>query len=834
MKMKTKAADFDRLFPLMGVRDGAVISKRGEATLGWELTLPEAYSLPEDGYDSMIEAFTAAVRLLPPWTMIHRQDIFTYDEYNPEEKDSFLAEAYERHFSGRRFLRHRSYLFITMSVKGSALRNVGMNGLVSGKPGDARPTDEAMEMLFSKADEFISIATSSGLIKVRRLIDEDYCTPSGEGLIDMHLGMWSDDGIITDLPADGDHMEAGDRHMWAYVIGESDQLPTSISSIRKIEALSSAHSELDLGCSSPLGVLLDCNHIVNQYMLTAPQPEILSTLDARRRRMVSMSSRDAANRLNAEEIQVFIDEAHSESLTAIYSHMNILVWGREEERSRLRGKISAAMAGMGVTCVQDTYDAPVLWYASFPGAACELGAENLMLMELQSSLCMGIWESFSRGIRGGALKMCDRIRGVPLTLDLQQKALDAGLIENYNAFFLGASGTGKSFFTNYFVRSCYDAGETVFIIDVGDSYELLCQTINEETEGRDGIYYKWDNEHPVSFDAFSDFSNWTDTRGHLRQDNNSLNFLVSFIQMLWHPVEGWTSSTTPVLKQFILDFIRSREGIDEKPIFDDFYTFIEKTISPKILSGRYMSGDIPITQGYFDISKFCVALKEFSLTGAYDFLLNDRHPADIAGSRFTVFEVEKISSNDTDTFYPLVILCIMNAFDMKMRNTDGFKVMVIEEAWKAIMSESTAPYLTCLWKTARKYRTSAVVVTQQLSDMVSSPVVRDTIIANSSVKALLEHTGGMTSFEQISDMLSLDSLRRDLILSINRSNNPKYFPYREVFLSLGNKFCGVFAHEVSPEERLAYDSDKVRKAPLIELAARKGVIPAIKEKVAAK
>ena len=829
MKMKTKAADFDRLFPLMGVKDGTVISKRGEATVGWELSLPEAYSLSEDGYDSMIEAFTSAVRLLPPWTMVHRQDIFTYDEYEPERKDSFLGDSYEKHFGGRKYLNHRSFLYLTISVKGSALKNVGLNGLVAGKPGDGKPSDEAVEMLLSKADEFISIATSSGLIKARRLTDDDYCTVSGEGILDRQLGMWSDDGIMTDLPSEGDHMEAADRHLWAFVINESEQLPTSISSIRRIEALSTAHSELDLSGSSPLGVLLDCDHVVNQYILTAPQTEILSTLDARRRRMVSMSNRSAANRLNAEEIQVFIDEAHSESLTAVYSHTNVLVWGPKDERSKLRGRISAALAGMGVTCVQDTYDTPVLWYAAFPGAACEIGAENLMLMELQSSLCLGIWETFSKGIAGGSLKMCDRIRGVPLTLDLQQKALEAGLIDNYNAFFLGASGTGKSFFTNYFVRSCYDAGETVFIIDVGDSYELLCQTINEETEGRDGIYYKWDNEHPISFDAFSDYSNWMDERGHLRQDNNSLNFLVSFIQMLWHPAEGWTSATTPVLRQFILEFILSREGNDEKPIFDDFYVFMEKVVSPKILSGTYMSGDIPITQGYFDISKFCVALKEFSLQGAYDFLLNDRHPADIAGSRFTVFEVESITSKDMDTFYPLVILCIMNAFDMKMRSTDGFKVMVIEEAWKAIMSESTAPYLTCLWKTARKYRTSAVVVTQQLSDMVSSPIVRDTIIANSSVKALLEHTGGMSSFEQISDMLSLDSLRRNLILSINRNNSPKRPPYREVFISLGSRFCGVFAHEVSPEERLAYDSDKVRKVPLLSLASRKGVIPAIKE-----
>lgn len=832
MEMKHKARSIDELFPLMGMKDGVLISKRGEITIGWELDLPRAYSIAESEYDEMITSMSSAIKLLPAWTMVHRQDIYSEEEYQSSHKNGFLADAYERRFNGRKYLSHRSYLYLTMSVKTSAMKSVASCGLLGTHLLAKKSPVESIEMLESKASEFIAVLCGNGKISARRLTDEDYATDDNHGLIPDYLTLWSKDGIISDFPMNGESVEIGDRKVWAYTLSESDNFPTSVNSTRRVEQLSTSESELFLSFAAAIGPRLRCEHIVNQYILTAPQTEILSELNARRKRMESMSKRSAENRINAEEIMAFIDEAHSESLIGVYAHTNILVWGKDEEKLRLRGKVSAALAGMGVTCIQDTYDTPILWYSAIPGAGCEIGFENLMSAELMSILCMGIYETFDKGLQEGMLKMCDRTRNVPLTLDIQEKALDAGLIDNYNAFILGGSGTGKSFFTNYFVRSCYDAGETVFIIDVGDSYEGLCSVIHEESGGKDGHYYTWDEKKPISFDAFIGYRDWVDAAGKLRQDNNSLNFLLSFIETLWQPEGGWTTAMIPILRQMIRDFILSWASSEEKPIFDDFRCYVHDVIAPQIQGPTgYTCGDITVDEHRLDIKGFLLAMGEYALGGPFGFLLNDRNPRDLFGSRFTVFEVDKISNNDDKKFYPLCILCIMNAFDNKMRNSPGFKVMVIEEAWKAIANETMAPYLTGLWKTARKYQTSAVVVTQQISDVVSSSIVRDSIVANSSVRVLLEHTGGQSSFRQISDLLGLGKRQQSLVLSINKDRNPEYMLYREVFIALGDKMSGVYAHEVSPEEAIAYESNKEKKRHLLALAPKLGIIGAIKELV---
>lgn len=828
MVMNFKAQSFDDIFPIMGMKDGMLISRRGDVTVGWELELPEAYSLDEDGYDEMQASFASAVRLLPPWTMVHRQDIFAEGRYHAELKDSFLGQAYEDHFEGRTYLRHRSFIFLTTSVKSSALRSVSATGLLARSSATAKTVEEQVSSLVAKSSEFISVLCGNGVIGARMLTDDDYADEYNNGIIPDCLRLWSDDGIMSDFPMDGRSVDVGGRRIWAYTIGEASQLPGNVETTRRVEQLSTVGTELRLSLSAPIGPMLDCEHTVNQYILTAPQQDVLSALDATRRRAESMSKRSAENRVNAQEIQEFIESAHSESRTAVYTHLNIMVWGRPDEESDRRARISTALAGMGVTCVQDTYDMPVLWFASIPGAACELGKENLMLSELSSVLSLGIYETYSKGLESGILKFCDRSRHIPVTVDMQQAALDAGLISNYNAFIIGGSGTGKSFFTNYLVRSCYDAGETVFILDVGDSYEGLCSVIRDESGGGDGQYYKWDGAHPLSFDAFRDYDQWLDSGGRLSQDNASLDFLLSFMMTLWSPDGGWTSDTVPILRKIVTEFILSWKGRDERPVFDDLRNYMDGTVAPQIKSeAGYICNGRSVKESWFNIDRFLVAIGEYSLGGPYEFLLNDRSPRDLASSRFTVFEVDEISNAPDRTFYSLVILCIMHTFDSRMRRSGGFKVMVIEEAWKAIANETMAPYLSGLWKTSRKYQTSAMVVTQQISDVVSSAIVKDTIVANSSIRALLEHTGGQSSFRQISDLLGLSRRQECLAMSVGKGIDHRYGNYREVFVALGDTFSGVFSNEVSEEEAVGYESNKEKKQPLLALEEAMGIREAI-------
>ena len=823
MEINSKSVSFDKYIPILTIQDGVVVSKRGELTVGWEVSLPPLCALTEDGYEDLLEALSSAVRALGPGYIVHRQDIYLKDSYKAQRQEGFLSGSYERHFSDREHLVHRQYLYLTLALKDAPNRSISSSGAfgISMPKGELLAKDLAT--LLSKASEFASVMTSRGGYTLSRLDDTQLAA-----IVFDHSRLYSRDNIFSDIERGTNRIKCGPRTLWAYSISESRTLPTILSPSQRADFLSGSSSEIHLSTSASIGPLLECEHMVNTYIFTLNQGDTMREMGGRKRRMTSMGQ-NPENRIAAEELEEFADQAHKESLTCVKAHTNILVWGGEHQEQELRSRISSALSGMNILCVQNTSDTHVLWYSAYPGAAGEISGDNLMTRELKNFLCLGINETYDEGIPSGAMKICDRFRNIPIRIDIQEAAYKAGLIDNYNAFILGGSGTGKSFFTNYFVRSCYDAGETVFIIDVGDSYEGLCSVIREESGGKDGIYHTWDKDHPITFDAFLGIEDWVDEAGRLQQDSDGVNFLLSFLQTLWAPKGGWNADSANILKQMVRDFVLSRRTIEQKPIFNDLRQYIITEVAPQVHSASgYICDSVQVTKERFDIDGLILAMGDYAEGGAFGFLLNDRNPRDLFSSRFTVFEVDKLSGINDSKFYSLCILCIMNSFNAKMRSTPGMKVMVIEEAWKAIANETMAGYLAGLWKTARKFQTSAVVVTQQVSDIMSSQVIRDTILQNSSVRILLDQSNNRNSFSQLQELLGLTDHQRDIILSMNRLHRDS-LKYREVFIALGDKKYGVYATEVSPEEAVCYESNKERKKPFLELSQRLGPIGAIKK-----
>ena len=843
MEMMQTVKDLREVMPVMAVKDDLLISRRGEVTVGWELSLPVAYTLSEKGYDDIVEAFAAAARLLPQWSVIHRQDVFMYESYMGEYGKGWLSDCYNAHFEGRRYLTHRQYLFLTMSVRGSVMKGNSTTAAFGIRFSAGLPPEGDIAQFLVKADEFISVVTSAPGLSARRLTDEEIVGRAGcPGLLDRYLMLGEETLLRSDVSVLPDKVGLFGSEMVGFKISEADELPGEVSDVWKDEDFASK-AELYLSSSSALGLKLDCEHVVNQYVVMPAQGYVLQELDRKRKKMVSGSS-SAENRVNAEQIGRFIDDIHKDGKLVCLSHMNVLAWGPKGSYLEIKGKVSSALSQMNVVATQALYDLPSLYLAGCPGGATEVGKDNWMTQELTSMLCMGVNETFETEVEGGLFQVVDRLRNIPLRIDIQRLARSRGFIDNYNVFLLGPSGSGKSFFTNYFLRQCYDAGEHIFIIDVGGSYEGLCQIIEELSCGHDGMYLAWDEATPFSFNPFIGYQTWVDGAGRLRQEEGGVTFMMSFLTTAWSPAGGWTSDTMAVLERVVRDFVvyaKSQSG-DSLPIFDDFYRFVADVVAPRIVPVLDSRGEVlhlpedpllvagmPVTPADFDVARFLRALVSYSSEGAYSFLLNDRNPRDLFASRFTVFEVDRLSEGDP-LFYSLCVLCIMNAFDLKMRNSRGFKRMVVDEAWKAIANETMAPYLKGLWKTARKYQTSAMVVTQELDDIISSDVIKEAILQNSDTKVLLNQSKNANRFDQLSSLMGLSDHQKQLILSMGLAHNPEYF-YTDCYIGMNSRY-GIYSIEASKEEALAYESDRVKKAPLYERARQVGSIrEAIEERV---
>lgn len=802
-----EAIDIRDNFPVINGGDGVILSKRGDICVGWEVQLPPAFRCNESGYDSLVGTLAGAIALLPDYTIVHKQDIFMRKRYHAEKSFGFLEKAYEEHFDGREYLDHRCLLWLSFSSK----KNVrsGSSGLL-GLAGAGLPSAAAIGRCLTAAEQFGAMLRGNSLLSMRRLTEEDIFGADKPGLLQDNLN-FADGGadVLSDIQVAPGELRIGDKSIVCHLFADLDQLPGEVASCKRNRDLSTENSAVMLSFLNDIGQALDCEHVVNWFCVKEPLKDIHGSLDSKRRQMQSMSARNAENRKYAEEINEYLETAAVQQMSTVRCHLS--VFSVDENAT------TTAISKLGITPVRDTANAPAQFWTSIPGNESGLAFSEYMTMELQSGLCLNLFDGFDTGIVDGVLKMSDRIRLVPQRFDIQEKALDAGLIENYNVFLLGPSGSGKSFFMNKYLRSCYVAGQHCFLIDVGDSYRALCHIIKEESGGKDGTYYTFEKGKPISFNPFRNVKRFSQV------DSEAMNFLFTLMVTLWKngKVEI-SSSAEKYVRESISAFLRQWDQVFD-PVFNDYFEFV-----------RDVFGDLLKAEDagkeYFDLKDYLISLEQFYKGGPYDYLLNSSESVNILEDRFVVFEIDHIKGDPV--IYPITTLVIMDAFMEKMTSNSDFKVMCIEEAWKAIMGTQMATYMLELWKTARKHRTAAMVVTQELKDITSSPIIKDSIVENSGVKILLDQTKYLNRFEELAAQLSLSEDDKGMVLSLNRLKILGASG-REVFFNLGNRKSFVMRLEVSPEERIAFSSAKKDKERLAKAVEKSGgsYIKAIKKLV---
>lgn len=834
MELGYTVRDFNEVCPIDMVDDGYILSRGGEVTVGWELDLPPMGSVGREAYDAMLRSAASAIRGLPLWSVVHRQDIYLTQSYEPSGDASFLGAAYERHFAGRRYATARHLLYLTHSTRASIMRPARATGILGGGLLRSVPDEAALREFVAKAEEFISVWCSGSPMKARRLTTEDILGADGSGGPDSLLGQVRFlGGERSDTVLYRDSVRSGDNRTVAYVLASSDCLPQEAETV--VRTGGSAQFEQVAAMSSPLGVMMTSYpHICNLY-ITRPDPSVLDAELDRRINRQDQFATDGANRTNAAENRQFREDAAVEQLNAVWCHSNVIAWTDSEEGLLpLRGELSSAFSKMGVDAVRDIHSAPLMWYCSMPGAECNLTKESWMMVELRGALSLAQYESFDRGLSNGTFKMTDRLRRVPLTLDVQMAAADAGLITNYNIFLNGRTGTGKSFTTNTMLYGMWSHGEHVFIIDIGGSYEQVCNLVREESGGRDGVYNRWDANHPLSFNPFLLSRGWVKEDGTLAREDPSLNFLVSLLSTLASDKEkgvvvgGFEENIIiSFVREFVFSWWASR---NVAPVFDDFVSFVRSRLlygpdeeGPEGSMRPFITaGGVRVDKSEFHGGLFIEALSAYAREGQFGFLLNDPSPADLFTSRFTVFDVGELSAVSNAKFYSVCILCIVNAFDIKMRSkdVDGFKILAIDEAWKAISNETMAPYLRELWKTARKMSTSAMVITQELNDILASDVIKETILQNSDIKMLMNQDTYRNRPEVIAGPIGLSPGDLSRLFSMAGVQDGG----RDVFIKWGTSFSAVYTVEACAEQLWAFESNHRKKEPLMQLAEERGSI----------
>jgi conjugation system TraG family ATPase len=788
----------DDILPIMDVEHDCILSKQGDVTVVFKAELPEIFTLSDQEYEAFHQAWIKAIKLLPKFSVFHKQDWFIDSKFQADfsnEDTSFLTRSSERFFNERPFLDHSCYILLTKKPVGRKVSSSLFSNLLRSSivPEETLKAQLRQEFIDSTG-QFSRILEDSGFVKLTRLCNDELRSYSRKkGVIERYcsLSEQEDSFVFKDI-AFNDGLQVGDKHCQIYTLGDASDLPSLCGSRINYDRYSTDKTKFSIGFASTLGQLLSCNHIYNQYIFIEDAQKTLQKLESKRLRLQSLSAYSRENLIARDATNDFLNEAIGQQRLPIKAHFNVLVWTVDkEELKNIKNKVSSALAQMDSAAKQETVGAAQIYWAGIPGNAADFPMNDTFDTFVEQASCfLNMETGYRSSLSPTGIRLGDRLTGKPVHVDISDEPVRMGICTNRNKFILGPSGSGKSFFTNHMVRSYYEQGTHIVIVDVGHSYRGLCDMVG-------GYYFTYDEKNPIRFNPF-----YISEGDNL--DTEKKESIKTLLLALWKKDNETFNRSEYVALSNALQLYYEKLAVHEElfPCFDSFYDFLKADFVAILERDKVKEKD-------FDVTNFLYVLRPYYKGGEFDYLLNATENLDLMKERFIVFELDNIK--DHPILFPVVTIIIMEVFINKMRKLKGIRKMIlIEEAWKAIAKEGMAEYIKYLFKTVRKFYGEAIVVTQEVEDIISSPVVKQAIINNSDCKILLDQSKYQNKFDQIQELLGLTEKEKALVLSVNKANDPDK-KYKEVFISLGGMLSKVYRTEVSLEEYLAYTTEETEK-----------------------
>jgi len=525
--------------------------------------------------------------------------------------------------------------------------------------------------------------------------------------------------------------------------------------------------------------------VFNQVIEIPGQVMALKKLELKKKRHSGIP--DPANNLCVEDIDLLLNDVVRENQLLVNCHFNIVVAAQHERIQKAANFIESALFGLGIIVSKNAYNQLELYRCTLPGNGVELKEYDWFLTTCDAALCFFFKESMPTDDPSDFLVRFTDRQGIPVGIDLSDWPKRTNRINNSNRFVLGPSGAGKSYFVNSLVEQYMLYNMDVVIVDTGHSYSGLCSYYK-------GKYITYTDKKPITMNPFQ----ITETEYNIEKKD----FLCTLIGVAWKGAEGtYTQVERDVVMNVISAYYSKKFAGGGIMKFDTFYEFALEKI-PEIK----LEEKIP-----FDFDEFRYVLKKFYSGGEYAAILNEATDQSLFTERFIVYEIDSIK--ESKILFPLVTLSIMDVFIQKMRfRSDRRKCLIVEEAWKAIASPLMAGYLLYLYKTVRKFWGEAIVVTQELGDIIGNAVVKDSIISNSDTIILLDQSKFKDNYAEIAALLSINETERRKIFSINKLDNTQgRGRFKEVYIRRGS-VGEVYGVEVSMAQYLSYTTEKPEKS----------------------
>ena len=801
---------------------GVLYTKTGEYSAVLKMENPvQKYSANIEAYYEFTHLFAALAQTLGEGYALHKQDVFVRKAFKEENggNHEFLSESYFRYFNGRPFTDSVCYLTITQENKKSRLMSF-----------DNKKWRDFLVKIRKVHDQLRDAG-----VKSRFLGKTEACE-----YVDRFFSMNFRDKVVsmTNFKVDDETIGMGDRSCKVYSLVDVDyaNLPSVIRPYANIE-VNNTSMPVDLVSIVDSVPGADCV-VFNQMVFVPNQKRELALLDKKKNRHASMPN--PSNLMAVEDIKRVQEVIARESKQLVYTHYNLVVAvSGDTDIQKCTNHLENSFSRMGIHISKRAYNQLELFVNSFPGNCYDMNADYDRFLTLgDAATCLMYKERIVHN-EDTPLKIyyTDR-QGVPVAIDITGKEGKEKLTDNSNFFCLGPSGSGKSFHMNSVVRQLWEQNTDIVMVDTGNSYEGLCEYVG-------GKYIAYTEDKPITMNPFNISK---------RELNiEKIDFLKNLILLIWkgsetqipelefrvveqlvteyydfyfNGVQPYPSSQKETLRKNLSTMEKRRgteltqihdkvekliKGLEERRMalsvktlsFDSFYEFACERLDQICIENNITT---------IDCDNFAYMLQNFYRGGKYDKILNENVDSTLFDETFIVFEVDAIKENKQ--LFPIVTLIIMDVFLQKMRIKKNRKMLIIEEAWKAIASPMMAEYIKYLYKTARKFWASVGVVTQEIQDIIGSEIVKEAIINNSDVVMLLDQSKFKERFDTIKAILGLTDVDCKKIFTINRLENKEGRSFfREVFIRRGQT-SNVYGVEEPHECYMTYTTERAEKEAL--------------------
>lgn len=776
--------------PILAIEKDIFLSRIGAYSLGFKLSLKPVFSMTEIDYERCADEFSRIINILPDNSILHKMDVFfktkTTPKFTNDKGISFMKEAYVKKFFERDHIQHESYIFISKTTEAN-MNKTSLTSLILKKNFIIKDfLDETIkEEFFKGVAQAETLFNESIYFNVERLKADEFINLCRRY---ENLSFGNDLNFSSDIKQDKKSLKIGSNNLSCIALNTLNSLPLEFEDIYIDSSYQTSKSSLKFSNYFPIGLGLKENHIVNQVFVKEPVASVKKNIQNFKKESTMFSFGDSGNVQNTEDLDGF-NHHLDKGFSAIRYHSNVLLWDRNEEKlGKIENDVIAAFNKIKLLPNITYGDTLPIYWSCYPGNIADLGVKDqtFYLLDRQAT-ALNIYETNSKESSSDfGIKLSERLTGVPIHVDISDEPIKKGLTNNRNKMIFGPSGSGKSFLTNVMLNGYLQQGAHIVAVDVGDSYERLCQLYK-------GTYLRYTEESPISFNPFN--------APKEQRTIEKKESLITLIFTLWkkNPDEN-TRDEYKILSDSINKYYDYMEDKELHLSFNSYFDFMQTTFKKELTDKDLIN--------HFDYMSFFNVLSMFYKGGEYDYLLNSEENSDLLNEQFIVFELDNIK--DHPILFPVVTLMIMETFISKMRllkNTR--KVILLEEAWKAITKAGMAEFMKYLYKTVRKYFGEAILVTQEVDDIIGNPIIKDTILKNCGAKILLDMREYAEAFEPIQRMLGLNQSAVEQILSLNQNNIPGD-KYKEVFIGLGNE-GNVYGVNVSKEEYACYTTEKLEK-----------------------